>query len=262
MEPELVADIKRDYLLGLIKEGKRPDGRGFNDYRPITVETGVSKKAEGSALVKMGNTQVMVGVKLVLGEPFPDMPDSGVLTTNAELIPLASPTFEKGPPDEETVEIARVVDRGLRESKCIDLDKLCITPKELVWIVFVDIHVLDYDGNLFDASELGAIAALRDTFMPKVEGDKVKYGEFTKEKLPVKGKPVETTFAKIGGAIVLDPMLDEELSMDARLTVATDEDGNICAMQKGGFGTFKPEEITETVQRAIEKGKELRGYLK
>ncbi len=262
MEPEIIADIKKDYLLGLLKEGKRPDGRGFNDYRPISVETGVSKKAEGSALVKIGNTQVMVGIKLTLGEPFPDMPESGVLTTNAELRPLASPSFEKGPPDEETVEIARVVDRGLRESKCMDLDKLCITPDELVWIVFVDIHALDYDGNLFDASTLGAIAALRNTYMPKVEGDKIKYGELTKEKLPVHSKPVETTFAKLGDSIVLDPILDEELSMDARITVATDEKGDICAMQKGFPGKFKPEEVMDVVHRAMEKGNELRGYFK
>lgn len=262
MEPEILADIKRDYLQGLLKEGKRPDGRGFDEYRPVSVETGVSRKAEGSALVKIGNTQVMVGVKLALGEPFPDMPESGVLTTNAELIPLASPRFEKGPPDEETVEIARVVDRGLRESKCIDLDKLCITPNELVWIVFVDIHVLDYDGNLFDASELGAISALWNTHFPKVEGDRVIYGEPTKVKLPVREKPVETTFVKIGDSIFIDPMLDEELAMDARLTVATTEKGEICAMQKGGIGTFTRDEVLDTVERAIEAGKDLRKYIK
>ncbi len=262
MEPEIIADIKRDYLLGLLGEGKRPDGRGFDEYRPVSLETGVSKKAEGSALVKIGNTQVMVGVKLALGEPFPDMPESGVLTTNAELIPLASPSFERGPPDEETIEIARVVDRGLRESKCIDLEKLCITPKELVWIIFVDIHVLDYDGNLFDASELGAIAALRDTHLPKIEGGRIIYGEPTKEKLPVNDKPVETTFVKIGDSIFLDPILDEELAMDARLTVATKEKGEICAMQKGGMGTFSLEEISGVVERAIKAGKELRKNLK
>lgn len=262
MEPEIIADIKRDYLLGLLGDGKRPDDRGFDEYRPISVETGVSKKAEGSALVKIGNTQIMAGIKLTLGEPFSDMPESGVLTTNIELIPMASPSFERGPPNEVTIEIARVVDRGLRESKCIDLDKLCITPKEQVWIVFVDIHVLDYDGNLFDASELGAIAALRSSHLPKVEGDRVIYGEPTKQKLPVNDKPIETTFVKIGGSIFVDPILDEELAMDARITVATNEKGEICAMQKGGMGAFKSEEIFDVMDRAIDAGKKLRKHVK
>lgn len=258
---EVVAEVKKDYVAGLLETGKRVDERGFDDYRPIVVEKGVSNRAEGSALVKIGKTQVLVGVKLAIGEPFPDMPDSGVLTTNAELIPLASPDFEKGPPDEDTIEIARVVDRGIRESQCIDLDKLCITAGEKVWIVFVDIHVLDYDGNLFDASALGAVAALLDTCMPKVEGGAVIYGEKTKEKLPILHKPVETTFAKINKSIVVDPSLDEELVMDARLTVATDENGNICAMQKGGSGTLTQEEILDIVKRGASKGNELRKFL-
>lgn len=258
---EIIADIKKDYLLELFKEGKRVDGRGFDDYRPISVDIGVSKKAEGSALVRIGKTQLMVGVKMALGEPFPDMPASGVLTVNAELIPLASPSFEKGPPDEDTVELARVVDRGIRESETIDLDKLCIVEGEKVWVLFVDIHVLDYDGNLFDASALGAIASLYDARFPKVEDDKIVYGERTKEKLPLSEKPVETTFVKIGNYIALDPILDEEIAMDARLTVATTEEGNICAMQKGGNGTFTPEEVLGVVGRSRAKAGELRKFL-
>ncbi len=258
---EVVAEVKKDYITSLLENGKRADDRGFEDYRPIVVERGVSNRAEGSSLVKIGKTQVLIGVKLAIGEPFPDMPNSGVLTTNAELIPLASPNFEKGPPDEDTIEIARVVDRGIRESQCIDLDKLCIVAGEKVWIIFVDIHVLDYDGNLFDASALGAIAALLDTRMPKVEEDKVIYGEKTSEKLPLLHKPVETTFAKINKSIVVDPSLDEELVMDARLTVATDENGTICAMQKGGSGTFTQEEILEIIKRGTRKGSELRRFL-
>lgn len=258
----VIAEIRRDHIANLIKDGKRVDGRGFDDYRPITVETSIGPKADGSAIVKIGNTQIMAGVKLLVGQPFSDMPNSGVLTTNAELRPLASPTFELGPPKPDTVEIARVVDRGIRESGSIDVDKLCITEGELVWIVFIDVHVLDYDGNLFDASSLGAIAALLDTRLPKIEDDKIIYGEKTNEKLPIVNKPIETTFAKVGDGIILDPVLDEERVMDARLTVSTEEKGNMCAMQKGGSGTFTKDEIFEIVERGAKKSKEVRKYLK
>jgi len=152
--------------------GRRVDGRGLEEYRPITVEAGIIESAQGSARVRVGGTEVVVGVKMDVGSPFADTPDRGVLTTNAELIPLASPTFESGPPDPAAIELARVIDRGIRESEMIDLQKLCIKHGEEVWINFVDIYVLDYDGNLFDACFLGAIAALRNAVVPAKEHDK------------------------------------------------------------------------------------------
>jgi len=257
---EVIAEIKKDHISGLVKENKRVDGRGFDEYRQVSVEKGVFSNAEGSSLVKIGDTQVSVGVKMAVGAPFSDMPDMGVLMTNAELIPLASPTFESGPPKEPTIELARVTDRAIRESGAVDLGKLCITPGEEVWMVFIDVHVLDYDGNLFDASALGSTAALIDAKMPKYEDGRVIYTE-KKGSLPLLERPISTTFAKIGGGILLDPMLDEEHVMDARLTVSTTQKGELCAMQKGGIGTFTEAEILDTVDRGIKNAGELRKLL-
>ncbi len=261
MNQDIIADIRKDHVERLLDEGRRVDGRGFDEYRKVSVEVGVNERAEGSALVTLGRTRVMVGVKLAVGMPFPDMPDSGVLTTNAELIPLASPTFERGPPDEDTVELARVVDRAIRESGCIELEKLCIEEGELVWIVFIDLHPLDYDGNLFDACTLGAIAALKNTYMPKLEDGKVDYKTRTEEKLPVRDTPVEVTYCKIGRHILLDPCLEEEEVLDARLTVGYNEKGEIVAMQKGGSGTFTKEEIVDIVRKGREKAEFLRQHI-
>jgi len=94
---------------------------------------------------------VIAGVSLAVGTPYPDSQASGTLMTGAEFTPLASPMFESGPPRPTAVELARVVDRGVRESKTIDFDKLCITEGEAVWMVMVDLHMLNYDGNLFDS---------------------------------------------------------------------------------------------------------------
>jgi exosome complex component RRP42 len=158
--------IKKDYLIKLAEKGIRNDGRKFNDFRDIEIETGIVSKAEGSAKVKIGNTQVMAGIKMDMGEPYPDSQGEGVMTTAAELIPLASPDFEAGPPRENAIELARVVDRGIRESKIIDVEKLCIEEGEKVWIVFIDLHILDYDGNLFDAASLAALSALMTAKIP------------------------------------------------------------------------------------------------
>lgn len=249
----VVSEIKKDYIQKLLSQGSRLDGRGTDEYRKIEIVNNFVPRACGSALVKIGNTQVLVGVKIEPGEPFPDTPDTGVLSTNAELVPLASPTFEAGPPGEEAIELARVVDRGIRESKAVDLEKLVIKPGEQVWIVFVDIHVLDYDGNLFDASALGSIIALKNSIVP---ASKFNLGDDFP--LPVVHFPATVTFAKIGGNIVVDPNLDEENIAQARITITTNEVGHLHAIQKGLDGTFKIEEIKNTIGMAIRIGDKLR----
>ncbi len=258
---EVMAGIMRDRILALLREGKRIDGRGLEDYRDLEVRVNVIEKAEGSAWVKLGNTQVLVGVKVDMGEPFPDLPDRGVITTNVELVPLASPSFEPGPPDENAIELARVVDRGIRESEAVELEKLVIVPGKLVRVVFIDVHVLDHDGNLLDATGIGAIAALLSTKIPKVrydeETDEVEVlDEY--EPLPVRRVPIPVTMAKIGNTMVVDPSLDEELVMDGRITITADENGMISAAQKGEGGSFKLEEIMYAIDTSIKKGAELR----
>ncbi|MEM2250978.1 MAG: exosome complex protein Rrp42 [Candidatus Hadarchaeales archaeon] len=251
---EVVSRIKKDYIMSLLQQGKRIDGRAFDQFRSVSVEKGIIQTANGSALVKMGATQVLVGVKIGKGEPFPDQPEEGILVVNAELLPLASPTFEPGPPDEDAIELARVVDRGIRESKCLELEKMAIVPGEEVWTVFIDIYVLDHDGNLIDASALAAIAALADTKPPADEAWKL-------QGFPLRKYPVAVTFAKIGDQLLLDPNLEEEQVMDARLTMAFTEDGALCAMQKGGKGYFTREEVERAFQIAKQKSAELRRLL-
>lgn len=251
---EIISSIRRDYIADLIHQDKRIDGRALDQYRDISVEVGVITTAQGSAMVKVGGTNVLVGVKLERGEPYPDTPDAGVLTVNAELLPLASPTFEPGPPDENAIELARMVDRGIRESNAIDLKKLVIKPNEEVWIVFIDINVLDHDGNLIDASALGAIAALWSTKPPESEA-------WTLPKFPILKKPIPVTFAKIGEKLVVDPCIDEENVMDTRLTITTTEEGDICAIQKGGAGPLTLEDIEHARELACTKAAELRKFV-
>jgi exosome complex component RRP42 len=253
----MLSKIKRDYICQLAADGKRADGRKFDEYREIKIEKGVAKNAEGSTQVKLGDTTVMVGVKMAPGEPYPDTQDSGVLTTAAELIPLASPTFESGPPSPVAIELARVVDRGIRESKTVDFKKLCITLGEKVWVLFLDIHVLDYDGNLFDAASLGALSALANTVVP---ANRFELGEDFK--LSVEHYPISCTSVKIGNTLMLDPSLDEETVADARLTVSIDENGDIRAMQKGLNGSFTLDEINSIINLSKIKGNKIRGLIK
>src|SRR3989338_6019489 len=207
----------KPYMTELLAKGKREDGRKPFDYRDIKIETGIIARANGSARVLIGKTEVLVGVKLDVGVPFPDSPESGVLMVNAELLPLASPSFEFGPPSKDSIELSRVIDRGIRECHAIDLDKLCIKPEE-----------------------------------------KVLHKELTKTKLPVQKIPVLTTFGKLSGNLFVDATMREEKEVDARLSIATIEDGTASAMQKGGSGPLTAEEVIELTEKAVELGKKLR----
>ena len=257
-----VARLKQRQIAKLVSGGKRLDGRGLTDYREVEVDAGIIERAEGSARVRLGKTEVMVGVKIEVGKPFADVPNKGVLTVNAELVPLASPTFEPGPPNENAIELARVVDRGIRESKAIALEELCIEPGKKVLVVFIDVYVLNHDGNLIDASAMAALAALLNT---KLFNYEVKEGEVKIKPgytpLPVRNYPIAITFAKIDGKLVIDPWLEEEQVMDARLTITIEKDGKICAIQKGGYGYFVEEQILKAAKLAQEKAEDLRKLL-
>ncbi len=252
----------RSHIISLLEANTRLDGRKLTEYRhPITVEYGVIKTAEGSARVKIGETDILVGVKLEVGEPYPDTPDEGTIIVGAELLALSNPEFEPGPPGIQAIELARVVDRGIRESKALDFKKLCITPGEKIWMVIIDICPINDAGNLFDASSLAALAALKDTKFPAFNGVKVDYKNKTDKKLQLEKTPIAVTVIKIGNKFIIDPGTEEEKVVDARLTVSSIENGTLCAMQKGGDMPLSAEDIGKMLDIGIEKGKELRKHL-
>ena len=258
----LVTKVRLKQIEQLLEKGKRLDERGLREYREIKIEQGLIERAEGSARCLLGRSEVLAGVKVETGEPFPDTPNEGVMTVNAELVPLASPSFEPGPPDENSIELARVVDRGIRESHAIDTAKLCIDPGKKVFVVFVDIYVLNHDGNLIDCSALAAVAALLNTKMPNYE---IKNGEFKIiqgcKPLPMKSHPVTVTVGKINNTLIVDPWLEEEQVMDSRISMAINDEGNICAVQKGGSGYFTPQQILEASKIAQEQATKIRKKL-
>lgn len=252
----------KDHIKLLLKSETRLDGRKPLEIRkPLKVEYGVISTAEGSAKVTLGETQVIVGVKLELGEPYPDIPNQGTMIVGAELLPLSNPEFESGPPGIHAVELARVVDRGIRESKVIDFKKLCIKKGELVWTLLIDIVPLNDAGNLQDASAIATLAALKDTVFLKLEGNKAVFEEKTDKKLEVKGDPIAITVIKIGDHFIVDPLIEEEKAIEARLTVTSLKDGTLCAMQKGEEGVLTKEEILKMIDIGLEKASEMRGAL-
>jgi|WetSurMetagenome_2_1015567.scaffolds.fasta_scaffold372180_1 exosome complex component RRP42 len=252
-----VSKITRKRIHDYMAEGKRFDNRELLDYRDLQIEVGISKNAEGSAKVKLGDTEVIAGVKMDVSEPYTDHEAEGTLVTTIELLPLASPKFESGPPRIEAIEMARIVDRGVRESKFIEFDKLCIKPGEKVWGIFLDIFPLNDAGNLLDAASIAATVALKVAKMPRYDEkeETVKYGEHTAKGIPLsENMPVLMTFHKIGNSIFVDPTEEEEESSDARVSFAISKSG-INAAQKGNDTPFEVKEVSEILDIAEKKYK-------
>jgi exosome complex component RRP42 len=234
--------IKGNYLKELMAKGIREDRRGVTDFREIKIIKNILPQAEGSAQVDLGKTRVLAGIKMTVEAPMKDTPNQGNLMVMGELLPLASAEYETGPPSAEAIELARVTDRGIRAAEVVNLEELFIEA-EKVWTVFIDLYILNYDGNLFDTATIAAMAALTCTKVPKYEDGKVIRTERTKP-LRIDSIVASTTFGKVGGKTLLDLTGSEEAAMSTRLTISTDGK-DIRAMQKGLYGSWKKDEVNE-----------------
>jgi exosome complex component RRP42 len=248
-EKRIISNLQREKIFNSLKEGKRIDGRAPEEFREIKVEEGISMNAESAVSVKIGKTEVYCGVKCALTEPYPDSPKAGNFMVSAELHPMADNYFASGKPSIDAVELSRVTDRGIRESGFIDFEGLCIKEGEKVWQVFVDIVVINYDGNLFDAASLGSLIALGRAKLPVYDEkeDKLEH-KLSDKPLPLNKESLSfnMTIHKIGNTFIVDPSLEEEVISDARLSVAfADNEGKvrITALQKGKEGTLSSEDM-------------------
>ena len=255
---EILNELKRDTIMRMLAEGKRADGRKLDEFRTVRIQKNVLPNAEGSALCQIGKTQVIAGLKFDVATPYADRPDEGVFSTGAELVPLGSHMFEPGPPNEDAIELARVVDRGIRSSETIDLKSFAIND-EKVLALYLDLWVIDYGGNLIDTAALAAMASLLQTKMPKVEDAKIIRSEDVGN-LKIGEKVVACSFSKFGTHYLLDPALDEDLGMDGKVTISTTSK-HVCAVQKSGWASTNEKDVSDLVDLAFERGNQLRSLL-
>jgi exosome complex component RRP42 len=271
MSSMTTSNLTKNTLKKMFSENKRFDSRGLLDFRNFEITYGVSNKAEGSARVKMGKTEVIAGVKLQIGTPYPDSPDKGNLMVSGDLLPLASPRFESGPPGFRAIELPRLVDRAIRSSDIIEFDKLVVEEGEKVWTIIIDLYPINDDGNIIDAANISALAALHNAVFPELDKDgKINYNKKTTTSLPLSKDifPLSFSFFKLGDSIILDPTREEEEACESRTTFGISQwNGQymVNACQKQGLSTLKEEEISQMMDIITKKfdeiSKKLKNYL-
>ena len=262
-----ISNITKETLKNMFSKGKRFDDRALLDFREIEISHNVSNKAEGSVRVKIGKTEVVVGIKLDVGEPFSDSPEKGNLICTGELLPLASPRFESGPPGFKAIELSRLIDRAIRGSGMIDFSKLVIKKGEKVWNIYIDIYPINDDGNLIDAATMGAVIALKHAKMPGLtDEEKADYSN-KKDGLPISKEtfPLSFSFFKLGSTIILDPTREEEEASESRITFGISKWGKqymINSCQKADSCTFTQKELEEIMEIIPKKFDEINKKLR
>ncbi|XP_025729899.1 exosome complex component RRP45 [Callorhinus ursinus] len=276
MKETPLSNCERRFLLRAIEEKKRLDGRQTYDYRNIKISFGTDY---GCCVVELGKTRVLGQVSCELVSPKLNRATEGILFFNLELSQMAAPAFEPGRQSDLLVKLNRLLERCLRNSKCIDTESLCVVAGEKVWQIRVDLHLLNHDGNIIDAASIAAIVALCHFRRPdvSVQGDEVTlYTPEERDPVPlsIHHLPICVSFAffQQGTYLLVDPNEREERVMDGLLVIAMNKHREICTIQSsGGIMLLKDQvlrcskiagvkvlEITELIQKALENDQKVR----
>ncbi|XP_019621715.1 PREDICTED: exosome complex component RRP45-like [Branchiostoma belcheri] len=271
-----MSTCEREFILSAIRDRKRIDGRQTYDYRRLKVAFGMER---GCCIVELGDTKVLAQVSGKIEQPKKNRPTEGSIIINLELSPMASPAFEPGRPTESGIEMNRILERNIRDSRAVDTESLCIVAGEKVWCIRADIHVLNDEGNIMDAASIAAITALSHFRRPDVSvmGEEVTvHSPEDRDPVPlsVHHMPVCVTFAFFdqGEFLLVDPTRSEERVMNGRMVVGMNMHREICTLMMSGgmllvkeqvlrcsqIATVKVAEIIELIQKALDKDAQAR----
>lgn len=231
---------------------REPKGRSALSLRPITIETDVSRYAEGSALIKAGNTHVLCTASIEASVPsWLVGKGKGWITAEYSMLPRATHTRSKRDREKvsgRTQEIQRLIGRALRTM----VDLKALGERSIV----VDCDVLQADGGTRTASITGGCVALARA-LKKLE---------TRGQIPGQPKIMTGSVAAISvgmkeGQVLVDLDYNEDSSCDVDMNVVMTGSGEIVEIQ--GTAEHKPfsfaelQKMTEAAKDAIDKIREL-----
>ncbi|RKP10858.1 exosome complex component RRP43-like protein [Thamnocephalis sphaerospora] len=252
-----------EYYRKFLEQDVRPDGRAFSQFRKTILNAGCISTANGSAVVRIGDTTVVCGIKAEVAEPTLDQPAAGYFVPNVELGPLCSAKFRPGPPGD----LAQVVSERLRKlsEEYIAFEELCIEPEQAAWVVYADLVCLNHDGNVLDACQLALLAALKNARLPEAqigEDGIVRAGEAFTRAITIKRPILAATFGLYEGrSLLADPNASEEPLLDSLVTVCVDDAEHLHAVWKSNGGRCSLEQLQRCVELARIRFTELSALL-
>ena len=198
---------ERQYIATSTVKGCRLDGRSAEAFRRVAAQLDVVPQATGSARVRLGKTDVFVGIKVELGQPTSDAPDCGRIEFFVDYAPCGTPDVEvidhnRSMDSTVTSSTRRTLRRstamnwamhchiygrwigkrkrvrrgceGLQDTRIVagcglDMRQLGILDDKTCFVIFVDATVLNVDGNVLGAISIATRCALHGLSLPRVE---------------------------------------------------------------------------------------------
>ncbi|XP_040574548.1 exosome complex component RRP42 [Lepeophtheirus salmonis] len=259
MASVVMGDAEKTFILEGIKENVRVDGRHRKDVRPIILETDIITHANGSARIRLANTDVLVGVKADLTKDQP-----GGLAFYVDCSANASPEFEGRGGEDLATEISSTLATAYSDLRVFDTSILQVLKTRYSWVLCVDVLILEVGGgNLFDVSSAAVKSALFATKVPTVRILEMDGGvpeiELSDDpddgfRCDVSNAPVLVTLNRIGHFCIVDASPNEEACSSAAVVVAVTPIGKISSIRKIGSGSFHPDTLEDALSTAKDVG--------
>ncbi|KAK4049394.1 hypothetical protein OIV83_004127 [Microbotryomycetes sp. JL201] len=236
----------RPFLDKFLEQRVRPDGRrtgGTGDahedaYRDASVNIGSISTAPSSALVRFGQSTLVCGITLETAPPDIAAPHLGFIVPNVDLSPLCSGRFRPGPPTDEAqalatrlrdIIIAQVLPFACRtlvtpltlrldSSNVLPLSALVIEPGKAVFVVYLDVVCLNYDGGILDAAMNFLVKLPKATWDPDTQSvicDPSQPGTL----LPISSVPISVSFGIVNNQLLPDPTQFESTLCTSQITI-------------------------------------------
>lgn len=250
----------KEFYQTFLDKKSRPDGRDLLEFRPTTLTVGSIGTADGSSIVKCGNTTVVCGIKAEVAPPLSEEPTRGFIVPNVTLPPLCSSQIKSGPPGETAQAATQFVAELVKNNLIIDLEKLCVKESKWAWVLYVDLLCLNLDGALLDTCIIALVAAMKDLTLPTLsydeELDKLSCDSSKRSNLDCIHELVSSTFSIFDkGIIVSDPTNEEEQLAAGSLTITMDKDV-LAHIYKPGGHTLSEKRIETLIKKSELRAKE------
>ncbi|MET9865659.1 ribonuclease PH [Streptomyces sp. NPDC006386] len=223
----------------------RIDGRTPQQLRPITIERGWSKHAEGSVLVSFGDTKVFCTASVTEGVPrWRKGSGEGWVTAEYSMLPRSTNTrgdreSVKGRIGGRTHEISRLIGRSLRAV----IDYKALGENTIV----LDCDVLQADGGTRTAAITGAYVALADAVAWAQRKKLIKAG-----RQPLTGTVSAVSVGIVGGVPLLDLCYEEDVKAETDMNVVCTGDGRFVEIQGTAEAEpFAREELNALLDLAV-----------
>ncbi|KAL5117624.1 3'-5'-exoribonuclease [Pleosporales sp. CAS-2024a] len=257
---------EREFIKQALQEQIRLDGRAFDAFRQVELTFG---DEYGVADVQLGKTSgVIAHISIDVTTPLPERKFDGVFQIVTEFSPMASPAFETGRPTDGEVILSRILEKAIRRSNALDTESLCIIAGLKCFALRADVHIIDHDGGLIDASCMAVMAALQHFRRPdvQVEGERatvLSIRERDPIPLSILHLPLCVTFSYFteGELFLVDANLAEEQVREGEVIVTMNRHGEICQIAKYGGATVHPLAIMQCSNVALQKVKELSKFI-